>query len=286
MKIKVHQIYFKPEQKPKLDSDFIPFDNAGKFYPHNFEYAVFFEIFKAIKWNLVDLVGTVSWKFKSKTGLNGSEFIAFIEANQGYDVYFVNPFPELAIYPSVWEQGRVYHQDLVNISRTLFAQLGYSVDLLNQETPPNLTAYCNYWVGNKKFWDEYIGFLTPLWSALEQSVSGQSSPSLPPELGALADANINAPYAPFIFERLFSTFLASKKFKTISMPIKREHRKVYRYLEPLWNAVQRVSTAQSHHEVTRLDAALVWAYVKVSFIRGYQMPLVLKWLGFPNRGKR
>lgn len=280
MKICIHQIYFRPEQKLKLDSDFVPFDNAGKLYPHNFEYAVFFEIYKSINWNLADLVGTVSWKFKSKTGLKGSEFIAFIEANPGYDVYFVNPFPELAIYPSVWEQGRVYHQDLVNISKTLFAQLGYSESLLGAETPPSLAAYCNYWVGNKKFWDEYISFLTPLWTALERN-----NLNLPQALGASADPNINAPYAPFIFERLFSTFLASRKFKTISMPIKREHRKVYRYLEPLWNAVQRVSAAQSHKEVTKFDAVLVWGYVKVSFIRSYKVPLILKWLGFSMRGR-
>lgn len=294
MKIEIHQIYYQAEQRAHLDPRFKPYDNGGKSYPRNFEYAVFFELYKTANWRLIDLLGTVSWKFKAKTGLQGADFLKFIEEHPGYDVYFVNPFPELAIYKNVWEQGQIYHQEIVNLAKHILPQVGLPETLLTQEVPPRLTAYCNYWVGNQKFWDAYIAYLTPLWQGLEANTL-----SLPPEFGASADPNIKAPYAPFIFERMFSTFLATQlatdistqhadelgtdistnPLKVISMPIRKDHRKVFKYISPLWNAVQRLTSANSHTDVRRLDTCLVWCYVIVSLWRGYKIPLFLRRLG-------
>lgn len=274
MKIDIYQIYYKHEQLKHLDFPFIPFNNEGMKYPENFEYAVFFKVYEKTNWHETDLLGTVSWKFKSKTSKTAADFYKFIQENPGYDVYFVNPFPELSLYENVWKQGDYYHKNLTSITSRLLKQCGYSEQFLKIETPPNLTAYCNYWVANKEFWDQYMEFIRPLWISIANDKEVELS----------ADPNIKAPYAPFIFERLFSTFLATKKFNVASMPIAQNHRKAYLHIPFLWKAIARIASSTSHSQVSIIDQVLVWAFIKVSALLNYQFPLKLKQV-FPHRKK-
>jgi len=266
MRIDIYQIYYKQEQRRHLDSSFIPFNNEGMNYPENFEYAVFFKVFEATNWLKTDLLGTVSWKFKSKTSRDAKDFYQFIEDNPGYDVYFINPFPELSIYRNVWEQGELFHSNMTEIVSRLLKECGYPKEILEIETPPNLTAYCNYWVANKRFWDEYVEFIRPIWNRILTDREVQAS----------ADPNINAPYTPFIFERLFSTFLALKTFKVASMPIPQHHRKAYLHIPYLWVAINRIASHNSHFEISFIDKAFVRLFLGLSILAKYRFPLLLK----------
>lgn len=257
----IYQIYYKENQKDQLDPGFVPYDNTGKLYPYNYEYAVFFDIYKKTTWSEIDLLGTVSWKFKHKTGLSATEFTEHILNNPGHDVYFVNPFPFLCIYKSVWEQGEKYHPGLTGITSDLLKAVGYSDEILYKETPPNLTAYCNYWVANKKFWDAYILYLTPIWNYIIDYDN-----SLTAILKKNADPDINAPYLPFIFERLFSSFVATNNWSVSSMVISEEKLKESRYLRPIYKNVLRVSAQQSYQNIKVLDKA---AIKTMSFLRKY-----------------
>jgi len=211
---KIYQIYYDDSQSAFLDPDFIPFNNQGRKYPYNYEYAVFFEIFKKHDWNMSDYCGALSWKFRAKTGLTGRAFLGQISENPGYDVYFVNPFPELMVYRSVWEQGDSFHPFLKEITKLLLSEVGYDSSILEMDTPPKCLAYCNYWVANKKFWDAYMAFLEPIWSYVRSNNN-----VLVQALARNADPLIGAPYLPFIFERLFSTFLMINSFKVFSVPV-------------------------------------------------------------------
>lgn len=271
MNIQIYQIFYKEFQKDFLDSSFNPYSNEGKTYPFNFEYAVFFDLYQKTKWAPSDLLGTVSWKFHQKTGLAGTEFLTHINQNPGMDVYFVNPFPELCIYNSVWEHGDEFHKNLKMISKKLLRECGYDDSIIDLETPPRLTAYCNYWVANKVFWDEYIKFLEPFWSYVTNHETAMTS-----MLNDSADPFIKAPYLPFIFERLFSTFLTINNFKTSSLHINRSKLLENPYLRPIEKKIQNISQLDSHSQISLLDQIVVWSLTKARKLRHYSLPLLVR----------
>lgn len=271
MNNQIFQIYYLPDQLKYLEKSFTPYDNAGKVYPFNFEYAVFFDVYSKADWSSSEYLGAVSWKFKAKTGMTGEHLTDFIKENPGYDVYFVNPFPELSIYRSVWEHGDEFHPNLTEITSKLLKRCGYSDSILMTETPPNKTAYCNYWVGNKKFWDEYIKFLEPLWTYISEN-----DDDLTQSLGKLADPLIQAPYAPFIFERLFSTFISNREFKTISIPTHNERRSNYRVVKKIWRMVDKVTTFESNRKIPLRYKLVIKAFIKLTNLKFYYLPVLKK----------
>jgi len=271
MNIKIHQIFYDESQRVHLDNHFVPYNNEGKNYPFNFEYAVFFDLYKKTNWSQVDLLGTVSWKFSQKTGLSGEKLLRHISENPGMDVYFVNPFPELSIYNNVWEQGDAFHPELTKITSLLLKECGYSDNILSIENPPNLMAYCNYWVANKKFWDAYIQFLTPLWTYLQKGDS-----SVEKYLQCSADALTESPYLPFIFERLFSSFLSERVFKVSSLPIYSKKHARYPYLSGIYARIAKVSQLKSRKEISLFDKILILGFHKTKKVYNYHLPSLMR----------
>ena len=87
----IYQIFYKTEQRPHLEKDFIPYDNTANPRPEWCEYYVFREAYNKGLCSCGP-TGFLSWKFHEKTGLNGQAFHKLIKENPGYDVYFINPF--------------------------------------------------------------------------------------------------------------------------------------------------------------------------------------------------
>lgn len=83
-------------------------------------------------------------------------------------------------------------------------QLKYDIDLFSIKNDVSNTAYCNCWVGNELFWEKYMAFTLPIYYYIlyESPLDLRNT-----FLKKRADKKINAPYFPFIFERLFSTLL-------------------------------------------------------------------------------
>jgi hypothetical protein len=152
--------------------------------------------------------GLVSPKFSSKAGVSGQEFIKWIESNPGYDVYFINPFPQLAYWNfNVWTQGEFWHPGLTDLANALFSAAGYSIRV--EDLPRNTAVsllYSNYWVGNNKFWQRYMDFVRKLVTAVDGLCSKDRA-----KIFALAPHYAQATYFPFVFERLFSTFILLDK---------------------------------------------------------------------------
>lgn len=271
MKTEIYQIYYDKSQLKELDPNFIPYNNQGKNYPFNFEYAVFFDLFQKVNWNEVDLLGTVSWKFNRKTGLSSANIFKSIQDNPGMDVYFVNPFPELVVYRNVWEHGEAFHPRITEITRKLLLECQYPDSILKIETPPNLTAYCNYWIANKSFWEKYIAFLRPIWDTVNSSNS-----EVVQTLSKPADQFINAPYLPFIFERLFSTFLTINKFNSAAIPISDKKLSENRFFYPIKDRLLRANSRESHSQISLGDKMIINSCYKACKYRHYYAPLVLK----------
>jgi hypothetical protein len=207
--VKIFQNWVKEEDINELDPAFTPNDWRHNPFPEYREIGVFLHFYESGRYREAEYVGVVSKKFYQKTKISGQEFIQFIEANPGFDVYFINPFPQYAYYSfNVWEQGEVLHPGIVGLSQKLIDATGYSISIPGMgRNDHDTVAYCNYWVGNSKFWDTYMGFVTPLVETIGQRLPPEESAGYFAATDYYKSQEREAPMFPFIFERMFSTFL-------------------------------------------------------------------------------
>jgi len=204
VKINVHQIYYSESQKEYLADKFIPYYNPptdkAKIWH---ETGVFIKEFMAGKIPEIGLTGYVSWRFPEKTGISSEEFLDFIENNPGYDVYFINPFFELAdLYRNVWVQGEKHHPGVINLANDVLTKIGVNFDFYQTRNDVNTLSYCNYWVGSCVFWNRYMTFIMGVHDAIVRMPRNEFQRFVDD-----AGYHTGVGYLTFIMERLFSTFL-------------------------------------------------------------------------------
>ena len=204
MPVHLHQIYYLPSQLPLLDPAFTPYDNTANKNPEFAEYYIFEKEYNAGKVKGDALTGFVSWKFGKKTQLEGRRFLDFVQANPGYDVYFINPFPmQMKFFKNLWLQGEFYHPGIIALSEEILHLAGYDINLSAMTHDRQTALYCNYWVGNKKFWDRYMQFTRPVIEVLRSGLSAEQKQ----KLHSIADFGNDFSFIAFIIERLFTTLL-------------------------------------------------------------------------------
>jgi hypothetical protein len=153
-------------------------------------------------------VGLVSMKFKLKCAVDIETFSDYCELafSKGADVVFINPMiAGQALYKNVWEQGEhVGHENIYGMYVSIFTE--QEVQRMTWMSKSTF-AFCNYFVGNAKFWKRYIEFcdrmllnleglrhiLPPLYEIVYKSANYQRK--------------LEKDYRPFVIERLFSSFL-------------------------------------------------------------------------------
>lgn len=258
--IKIFQNYFRDDQLSLLDPDFVPHDWRHNPHPEYRETIVFLDAYRRGRHLEADYVGIVSWKFGQKTRITGRQFKSFIERNPGYDVYFINPFPYEGYQFNIWTQGERNHPGLWPLAQDLFDTAGYPVTLQELGRMDRRTLlYCNYWVGNRAFWDTYIAFIEPLFECIVHRMAATTRE----RYFARAKYHDPAPYFPFIFERMFSTLLLIKpEIRACFYPhlsetdprdrgVKRAAKRIFRYM------VERVDHTPSISRNIRLFRGLV-----------------------------
>lgn len=209
--ITLYQICYSPEQVQNCPDGTTPWDNTLNAKPDLREFPVFEMEYvrRALARPDNSYWGFISPKFQSKAGISPKQFIDWVNANPGVDVYFINPCPiQEVLWPNVIEQGEYWHPGLKEmIYKGLNKAHVFSSDLID-DIPLRMGqytfAFCNYFIGNMKFWDSYISFVQKFIRACEND----------PQLNHMlyvGNANYNRdrslPYYPFVVERLFSTFL-------------------------------------------------------------------------------
>lgn len=206
MTVSVYQIEYSNDVVGEFDPAFIRYDCRGNPEPEKREIAHMLRFYDEGVWRSegAEHFGLVSPKFSGKVGISGKDFVDWVSVNPGYDVYFVNPFPQLSYqYFNVWTQGESWHPGLSDLANALFVAAGFPfrVENLPRNTARSL-LYSNYWVANEKFWRSYMVFVRKLVAAVDDlDVSNRK------KLFELAPHYASATYFPFVFERLFSTFL-------------------------------------------------------------------------------
>ncbi len=215
------QNVYAPGLEKKLDPAFVPHDGTRNARTDYREVALFVRMYHAGQHLAADYTGMVSPKFGEKTRISGADFLRFVERHPGHDVYFINPYPINAYYAfNVWEHGEICHAGLITVAQDLFDRAGIPCDLAALGRNSHATLlYCNYWLGNERFWDRFIDLNLRLLRAAE---------SLPPRarerLFALdPDYPDPVPILPFIFERVFSTLLLNPSLKGCPYPHSREY---------------------------------------------------------------
>ncbi len=204
---KIYQIYYRAEQRRFLDPNCVPYFNEDDPNAELAEFSVFHREYLAKTLFSEEYIGFISWRFTEKTKIAIPTFTEFIESNPGYDVYFVNPYLcESLLFRNVWTHGEKRHPGLLNLSQEIFERAGYRINLRKMILDPDAVGYCNYWVGNSRFWDLYMNFCEPILEVINNKLS-------PSEKRLIEIANYFRPssFHPFIMERLFSTVLKTKK---------------------------------------------------------------------------
>ncbi len=168
--IKIHQIYYREDQKQYLDGGFSPWNNLKNPHP---ELAELWAIIKTLKRHPLarspKLTGFVSWKFRRKTGLSSKDVLDFIGTHPGYDCYIFNPLTlQTALFASVWEQGEYWHPNIKGHGDHLLRAAGIEADLDSYVDGFATTAYCNYLVAGPRFWKAYLALVRKVMEILKK----------------------------------------------------------------------------------------------------------------------
>jgi hypothetical protein len=205
--IKIFQIYYKSELKEHCDPAFTPLDNTANPHPELREWDVWTREYETIREQNLDLWGFVSWKFKEKTGLTGTQALSWIAENPGYDVYLLNPcIVNEAVFANSWEQGDLYHPNISAIGNSFLAKIGYEdVDVKSMLLDRNTTVFANYVVGSPSFWAGFMEFSRKLFTEADKD------PEFKQQVFGAGLSNYahdrTLPNFTFLIERLLPTFI-------------------------------------------------------------------------------
>jgi hypothetical protein len=198
--IGIHTICYSTELLDTVDPDFLPFDVSAEPQEDRRETAHMLTFWRLGKHREYKVSGLLSPKFAQKTGINGAIFNHFVASNPDHDVWFVNPYPHyFYLSYNIWEHGEIWYPGLSERASRVFAKAGLPIDLgkFPRSTWSTL-LFSNIWAGTTEFWDQFMAFVSHMATHAE---------TVPGVFDTVPYENGRTVYFPFIFERLFTTFL-------------------------------------------------------------------------------
>lgn len=210
--MKIYQSYHGAAQQRRLSSTAIPFQILQKSPPDSREY----ELIKTIHRNRQDDLeewGLVSWKFEHKTHIKLEDFYDFAKTmfTSGADCVFINPMiGNEALFLSTWEQWVWAHD--YDRSMVVFEFINkLNIGDLEEPAGSKHFAFCNYFIANKRFYDQYFKYIDFILAALEREADHATSVGLIYKESAKYKKDESLTMRPFIVERLFSSFILNNK---------------------------------------------------------------------------
>jgi hypothetical protein len=267
---KIFQIYYKPELKYQCDPAFTAYDNTANPRPELREWDVWDRFHQGMLSGVLseelDMWGFVSWKFKEKTNLSGQQFVDFITANPGYDVYFVNPcIVNEAAFINSWEQGDIHHPNISAIGNSFLTKLGYEdVSVRDLVLDRTRTMFANYVVGTRDFWDRFMLFSNKLFTEAEKD------PEFKTQVFGAGLSNYahdkSLPNFTFLIERLIPTFIELEGFN--ALPYQYTQETVAAKYQPYFADIQALSDLKvliNQHESDELYT--IWNHYRHKFLK-------------------
>lgn len=216
--IEIFQAYPEGKYKDWISKIAIPFDYST--LPQGTEY----DLFKYIYTNHMysgRFWGLVSWKFKNKSPVEMGEFYEYCvsEFSNGSDCVFINPMiANEAVYANPWEQGVLTgHTGIEQIYDHLVA-----VGLLSKQAVIGRLnfSFCNYFVANSAFWEQYFCFVDQILLHLENEALAGTVVGRLYQGSASYRKNPEMNMKPFVVERLFTSFVSQhSNFNVSSFPV-------------------------------------------------------------------
>lgn len=205
--MKVYQIYYKPEQLPALEKGFVPLDNTTNPHPQFQEWYLWDQQYQQCCDEGLDYWGFVSWKFRDKSNLSSEQFLDWVTANPGYDVYLLNPaIANEAVFANGWEQGDMWHPGLSDIANDFLTHAGYKdPDVRSILLDRRRMGFATYFVANRKFWDGYIDLSRKIFGLAETDPGFNQRVFA--EGGSGYNLNKSLSNFPFLNERLVGTYM-------------------------------------------------------------------------------
>ena len=219
---KLYQICYSEETAANIPEGFLFLNNLANPRPDWREYWPIREFILSNKLDDDTYYGFFSPKFCSKTGLTSKDVIDFVSQGDGfYDVYTFSPFWDLtALFLNVFEQGDFFHDDLKPTARMFLEDQGLDIHVDTCVTHGQNTIFCNYMVGNLKFWMGWLDLGEKLFAKAERGVG-----LLAARLNRATNyGDEKLPIKIFLMERLATVLLLNdesiknKSFDVFSMP--------------------------------------------------------------------
>ncbi len=198
--IRIHQIYYRKDQKQYLDQGFSPWDNRKNPHPELAELWAIIRNWKRHPFRRRrEMTGFFSWKFRQKSNLSSQDVADFISAHPGYDCYIFNPMTlQTALFASVWEQGERWHPGIKGHGEHLLQAAGIEADLGSYIDGFATTAYCNYLVAGPRFWREYLSLVRKVMTVLKKYRQEEVGP-----WQETVHDHRGYHFVPFLIERFF-----------------------------------------------------------------------------------
>lgn len=210
MKNYIHQIYYSPETRAKLDPGFIALDNTGQ-RPDWYEY---WPIRRFLLENTLDpdaRYGFFSPKFAEKAGLTSAQVGQFLaDTPDDVDVVTFSPyFSNIAFFKNVFEQAEYWHP---GISSTLAGVMKLTAPQRDSDALMNGlvmstagTVYCNYFVARPRFWQHWLTLCERIFAVAE---AGDTE--LAQQLNSNRNYVLPTPAKVFVIERIASIILSTE----------------------------------------------------------------------------
>lgn len=202
--IGIHTICYQPGMADAVDPGFLPLDVTADPQPDRRETAHMLNFWRNGLHRNYRVSGLLSPNFAERTGFIGDTFNAFIRNDPDFDVWFVNPRPSLFYLSyNIWEQGEAWHPGLCERASRVFKAANVAIDPNNfPRSTRNTLLFCNYWAGTREFWDQFMPFM--------EKIAMQAELTRSIEDAAFYSPTVPTSYWPFLFERLFTTFLVMR----------------------------------------------------------------------------
>lgn len=213
--VRIHQIFYKDEQKPFLDAAFSPLDN-GAHNDETLEFGVFKRLYGDGSFEGAEYFGALSWRFTEKTGLTGQALIEIFRSNPAVDMFYMNPYPRNeALHQTLWIHGETAHPGFLEVCTAFFEAAGLEPKDMYRFSHSSEFSACNYFVARPAFWKAYIPFVERCLENADAGMPSKLCKRLHSAEGDWKGIHKGATYVPFIIERLLPSFLKSPEGRTL-----------------------------------------------------------------------
>lgn len=164
-KYKIYQAFYDNNSKGGLDGVFIPYDNTGK-HTKYYENQIFLDLYRSGKHTGCDLFGLLSWQFRAKTAIVGSDLLAYLDAEQSL-LSCYNLIPEIYTGQAYYD---LFNTEELKIICRMIDKDGVLPVRLEGFDFGRVINYCNYWLMTPELFASYMEtFMIPAMDWMEKN---------------------------------------------------------------------------------------------------------------------